>query len=206
MTDLDPALVAAAEAEFGRPALAHAVEPMSQDEWADIARTIAPGRRHDVVFAARSPNGRFAVIRKPSYPPRAWRLPGGGAERGESLADAAARELYEETGLVLRPARYVLRSTVDFATDDGRIAWTTHVLCAEAPSESELTEVDAGEAIAERAWVGADELAAAGPLFAATLLAALRHRARVQRRFLELFTAPPAAPAACGGSDPAHAN
>ncbi len=32
-----------------------------------------------------------------------WELPGGGLEPGEGIAEAAVRELFEETGLVVRP-------------------------------------------------------------------------------------------------------
>ncbi|WP_240782089.1 NUDIX domain-containing protein [Qipengyuania sediminis] len=41
--------------------------------------------------------GRILMVRL-SYARAGWSLPGGGAHRGESMAQAAARELVEETG------------------------------------------------------------------------------------------------------------
>jgi ADP-ribose pyrophosphatase YjhB (NUDIX family) len=50
--------------------------------------------------------GRLLLVRR-GHPPNAgtWSLPGGRVEAGETLEQAVVREVREETGLAVRPAR-----------------------------------------------------------------------------------------------------
>ncbi|MFI7361723.1 NUDIX domain-containing protein [Streptomyces sp. NPDC050149] len=90
-------------------------------------------------------------------PQPAWTLPGGKAEPGEALDEAAARELKEETGLLVDPADLALVHVIHveqvrdqagqfvlftFATD----AWT-----------GELTNTEPDKHLAAQ-WVAADRL------------------------------------------------
>lgn len=66
--------------------------------------------RETARIALSADSGRFLLMFSHWSPesglePR-WVTPGGGIEPGEDLALAAARELLEETGLVVRPAEF----------------------------------------------------------------------------------------------------
>jgi 8-oxo-dGTP diphosphatase len=87
----------------------------------------------DVVLATRETSSRVLLIKRAKDPfAGRWALPGGFVDEGESLADAARRELKEETGLTLGELEQLYA-----AGDPGRDprGWTVSVVF--------LTRVDA---------------------------------------------------------------
>jgi 8-oxo-dGTP pyrophosphatase MutT (NUDIX family) len=56
-----------------------------------------------VAALVRDPGGRVLVQRRADS--GAWELPGGAVDPGEAPAQALVREVFEETGLVVRPRR-----------------------------------------------------------------------------------------------------
>lgn len=67
-----------------------------------------------VVVAIHRPDGRWLMIRRSRHVPAPLKVcfPGGMVEPGESLPDAAIREMREELGIQVRPIRQVWRAEI----------------------------------------------------------------------------------------------
>ncbi|WP_353941851.1 NUDIX domain-containing protein [Streptomyces sp. HUAS MG91] len=114
------------------------------DPNAPKANSIVPS----VVAVAVNDAGQVLMIRKTDN--NLWALPGGGVEIGESVADAAARETKEETGIDVEVTRVVGLYTDPghvMAYDDGEvrqqfsICFTARILGGEPRTSSESKEV-----------------------------------------------------------------
>jgi 8-oxo-dGTP pyrophosphatase MutT (NUDIX family) len=97
-----------------------------------------------------------AVIRKPLFPPGAWRIPSGGIDRGETFDEGARREALEETGLRIELTGYPLVARSAFTHRGERLPWVTHVVTA-ATADVELAPSD-HEEIDDARWMPWDEL------------------------------------------------
>lgn len=176
------AVVRAAEAHYGVPREMRVTYEITPAELAMVRASQRDGRAHDVTLFAF--NGeRLAVIAKPSYPPGAFRVPGGALRRDEAMAAGAAREIYEETGLRAEVLRYLLRIHVRFTVGADGIDWTTHVLSATAHDEH-MQPHDTHE-IREARWSTLAELN--GPI--REILLATGHPLFVYRTNLHLWAA-----------------
>jgi 8-oxo-dGTP pyrophosphatase MutT (NUDIX family) len=73
-------------------------------------RAARPKKLVDVKIIIRSTSGNILLV-KPDYK-LTWQFPGGGVDEGESPAQAAARELHEETGIKTDEAKLKIIDTV----------------------------------------------------------------------------------------------
>jgi 8-oxo-dGTP diphosphatase len=109
-----------------------------------------------VVLAGAVETPRVLLIQR-GNPPFAgsWALPGGFVEQGEQVAEAAPRELAEETGLRVDAGALELLGVYDTPGRDPR-GWTVSVVyIARVPGESAVAGADdAGDA----RWFAVEEL------------------------------------------------
>jgi len=97
-----------------------------------VKRTREKGRLHDITCFIQESVDRYVVIQKNQYANTGiYRAPSGGAKIGESLEEAAFREMYEETGLEIRLVKFVLDMYLDLTCDDEVIPWRSLVFLAE---------------------------------------------------------------------------
>jgi 8-oxo-dGTP pyrophosphatase MutT (NUDIX family) len=128
---------------------------------------LPPWRRQTARVLPVDPEGRVLLLHgwdphRPEAP--FWFTIGGGAEHGASLRDAGARELREETGIVIDPESLgepIARNTVEFSWNGYDIiqAQTFYAVLIES-ADVTLDGLDAWERATTDtyAWLSADEL------------------------------------------------
>ncbi|MEM9625812.1 MAG: NUDIX hydrolase [Pseudomonadota bacterium] len=92
------------------------------------------------------------LLIKRGKPPRAgqWSLPGGAQLLGETLAEAAAREVREETGIEIRLGEIVATLDMIDRDDQGRVRH--HYTLVDFVAEALQTDLKAGDDAKEARW------------------------------------------------------
>lgn len=102
--------------------------------------------------------GEAVLLVKRGGPPNEgrWSVPGGSVEEGETVAEACAREVLEETGVRVRPVRVLVVTDLIERDDAGRVRF--HYSVADILCEYLGGEPIAGTDAADARWVPVREL------------------------------------------------
>lgn len=131
------------------------------DETPPLSRTY-PARPWVGVGVIVWRGGRVLLIRRARAPRLGqWSLPGGAQEVGETVFQAAAREVREETGLTVRPTGVV--TVVDAITRDGDGRVEYHYTLVEVSAEWEAGEAACADDALDARWATVDEAASLVP-------------------------------------------
>jgi ADP-ribose pyrophosphatase len=100
---------------------------------------------------------RVLLVKRNKSPAKGcWAIPGGSVRLGETLQEAAQREILEETGIVIRAKEPVLTFDVIDKDQDGRIRY--HYLIVDLAADYISGEIRPGDDAADARWIGEEEL------------------------------------------------
>ena len=109
-------------------------------------------RRIDIAQALIEQDGKVLVVRNREHDDgiAGWGLPGGRVERGETLAEAAAREVREETGVAVEIRAPVAVGEWLHETHDLFVVFAARILAGTPAAQGD-------EVAVELQWVAPDE-------------------------------------------------
>ena len=117
-----------------------------------------PTRPFLAVSATIYREGRVLLARRAHAPGRdLFSLPGGVVEAGETLAEAVAREVMEETGLTVEPVQLAGHREVIIRDADGRVE--RHFVILSFACRWIAGEAGTSDEVAEARWVAPGEIA-----------------------------------------------
>lgn len=121
---------------------------------------------------------RVLLVRRGRAPSRGlWAVPGGAVEEGETLAEAAEREVREETGVIVKAREPVHAFDAISRGADGEVEH--HYVVVDLLADYVGGEPLAGDDAAEAAWVTVEQL---GALAVSQETASLVRRLHDERR------------------------
>lgn len=121
------------------------------------SQTTFPDRPRVAVGAVIFKDGRVLLVRRGRSPARSqWAIPGGSVELGETLQEAAEREIHEETGIRIRAGEPVFVFDVVERDASGRIRF--HYVIVDLEGRFLEGEPRPGDDAVAVRWVGAREL------------------------------------------------
>ena len=116
-----------------------------------------PDRPRLAVGAIVFKDGRVLLVRRGQPPAEGeWAIPGGSVEIGETLQQAAQRELLEETGIVIQAGEPCFIFDVIQTDTDGRVRF--HYVIIDLLADYVEGYPRAGGDAADARWVSAEEL------------------------------------------------
>ena len=131
---------------------------MTASEHKKISPRTYPEDPRVAVGAVVTRNGRVLLVKRKHAPGQGlWAIPGGSVELGETLQDAAEREIKEETGLTIRARSPVHTFDVIERDDAGRIQF--HYVIVDLMADYERGELNPDDDACDARWVLPEELA-----------------------------------------------